>query len=182
MPFFESLTHDQRENIISLPYRVGLWVSRCDDTGGDQSDIQETRALHSILYAFAEDMFGSEDMQKVMSATLSRKDDWQKWGAELKSVPADCEAAINVINEHDRKDANVFRNHLIEIGEAVALAFHEEIQTSFVKRLKMYFEFISAKSKRKSTRGPQTFDEYTRISDSERKALSALAQSLGALY
>ncbi len=180
MTFLDKLTEDQRETIISLPYRAGLWVSRSDAEGGAEAEAKELQALSGIVHAFAEEMFGSEVMQHIMSATLKKKDQWPRWAEKIAAVPEDCRIAVDVIAEYgDLKDVNVFRNHLMEIGEAVALAFREgPPRRSFLATLRARIAYSASRKAGKK----KSFEQFMRISPGERKALAALAESLGASY
>src|SRR5688572_231681 len=99
MSFLDSLTPDQRKIIVSLPYRVGLWVSDSDNSGGEEANANEVQALSNILHGFAEEMFGSETMQYIMSETLAKRDQWQEWSKDVAAVPSDCRLAIDVLKE-----------------------------------------------------------------------------------
>ena len=179
MSILERLTPDQKNTLVSLPYRAGLWISQSDSSGGEEAEREELQALSNIIHAFAEEMFGSENMQRIISATLTNKDQWPRWAENVKSVPTDCRLAIDVIAEYgDPKDVNVFRTHIMEIAEAVALAFQESYPESLIGRLKAYLAWRS--SLRKKIISVQSFEEFLRISDSERNALYTLAQALKA--
>jgi hypothetical protein len=183
MTFLNRLTPEQKDTLISLPYRVGLWVSQADASGGTESDAREQQALSAILHGFAEEMFGSETMQHIISGTLAAKDRWPAWAERVDNVPRDCEFAMDLIVEFaDAKDAAVFRNHLMEIGEAIALAFREDTQASFVQTIKDFIAFTLSAPKTKSAGSRRTFSEFLRISPSERKALITIAQALGTTY
>jgi hypothetical protein len=182
MSFLDQLTADQRDMIVSLPYRVGLWVSDSDKSGGGDASMEEMQALSGIIHGFADEMFGSEVMQQIISETISKKSRWGEWAKTVNEVPEDCRFAIDVIKEKtSNKDATVFRNHLMEIGEAVAMAFHEERAKGI--SIGAYFSYLFGKlTGRRGARSATSFSDYLRISVSEHKALAALAQALGAAY
>jgi hypothetical protein len=181
MTFLDQLSFDQKEMLISLPYRVGLWIGRSDMTGGDKAEEKELNALSSIIRGFAEEIFGSENMQHIISGTMARKEQWPVWAKDINSVPEDCRMAVEVMAQHtDAKDVRVFRNHLMEIGEAVALAFHENmLPDSFLGKAKIYLNYYFSGFKKGPKGRKRSFDEYLRISPVERKALNMLAKSLG---
>lgn len=181
MTFLDQLTEDQRNTIISLPYRVGLWVSDADKDGGVEATQHELQALSNIIHGFAEEMFGSETMQHIMSQTLAQKARWAEWKGNIKSVPEDCRIAVDIISEHtDPKDVAVFRMQLMEIGEAVAVAFHENDRSS---RFTAYIAYISSQFGKKAQRWrARSFNDFLRISINEHKALITLEKALGAAY
>lgn len=181
MSFLDNLTASQREMVISLPYRVGLWVSGSDLVGGGDSVQRELQALTAVLHGFAEETFGSETIQRIISETLKRRDKWAHWATQMDSVPEDCETAIDLMRDHsDLKDVNAFRNHLMEIGEAVALAFQEDASGSRLVSYIAYWKFSLRKGA--VARRKKSFREFLRISVDEHRALRALAQALGTSY
>jgi hypothetical protein len=183
--FLKNLDEADQTLIVSLPYRAGLWVSKSDASGGAEADAREAQALSSILHAYAEDVFGAEDLQHIISATLARKAEWPQWAAQVETTPQDCQKAVYIMSQHtDEKTVRAFRAQLIEIGEAVALAFHERTDSMpFNARLKIYgayYKSVGAALLQK--RRWRSLNEFLSISLPERKALRSIARALGAVY
>ena len=180
----EDLTPDQRLNIVSLPYRAGLWISVSDQTGGNKADAKELLALSNIISGFASQVFGSELLQYVMQETVNRKGEWEKWTAHIENVPKEAESAIEVLRAHaPENEVNAYVTRLMEIAEAVALAFREYENMTFSDQLKVYGLYILSALKGKFGSGPtKTFDQFLRISLEERRALNILAASMGTKY
>lgn len=184
MNFLDQLTETQKDMLVSLPYRVGLWISQSDDAGGDESDEQELQTLSNIINGFARDVFSSEMLQYIMAETLGQQDKWEDWAHNVDHAPTDCALAIDIIKTFGTdKDVAAFQNHMMEIGEAVAMAFSEyELQQGsgqFIAHMKFHIENFKAtlgKTKKKSIR------EFLSISSKERQALSTLAEALGTTY
>ena len=49
MKMLEKLPEDVQRLIISLPYRVGCFISASDQSGGDSADVAEQNALRKLL-------------------------------------------------------------------------------------------------------------------------------------
>ena len=179
MDFFSRLTAHQADTVIRLPYRVGLWVSRSDRTGGTEANLKELEALSAILHGFAEETFGAEIVQHIISATIRKKDEWLDWRERLETVPGECRDAMDILREHASvKDAAAFRNHIMEIAEAVAIAFREESGggSMFGAAIRYLGYVLFGKSGNRAV----SFREFANISADERKALAAIAQALEA--
>lgn len=185
MNFLDVLTADQRDLLVSLPYRVGLYVSESDKTGGNTSDEQEMVALDSIITGYAREVFGSETVQYVISETVNRKSEWPRWSTNLDGVQVECHRAIDILSEHvDPKEVSAFKAHLVEIGESVALAFREYGKsTPIMDKMKMYIHYYKSKSHAaKANKPAKTWDQFLNISLDERKALCNIAHALGTSY
>ena len=184
MSFLDDLPHDQKELLISLPYRVGVWLSHCDDEGGDESDEEEKRALASIINGFTRDVFGSEVVQYIMMETLQQQEKWEKWAEDTDHILEDCQKAIDILNEvEDEKEVSAFKQRLIEIAEAVALAFREYDSLDFMTKMKVYMLYYKERYKAsKKNRAYKTLDQFLNISLKERQALYSLANTLGVHY
>lgn len=176
MTFLDKLTPDQRSLIIRLPYRIGLWVSQSDTSGGREAVESEGQALSNILHAFAEDVFGSETLQYIMSETIRQKSEWASWNTQVDLVPGECGDAITLMREFgEPKDVKALKNHLMEIAGAVALAFREEDSSrSFFAALSLYISHLFSGSGRKRRR----FGDFLNISTSESEAVGAIADAL----
>lgn len=183
--FLTQLSPAQQTMIVSLPYRIGLLVSRSDASGGTEAEARELKALSSILHAYAEDVFGAEDLQHIISATIARKDEWPRWAAQLDTALDDCTQALDIIRSHtDEKTVRAFRGQLIEIGEAVALAFHEiQPQQPLLDRIKTYIVYFKASfAAPPQNRRWRSMSEFLSISLQERAALGSIARALGSVY
>lgn len=181
MTTLDELMPEERSLITALPYRVGLWISRVDSTGGDEAADQELTALSNIIHGFAHDVFGSEFVQHVMIETLARKGEWAAWDHDLETIPAECVQALEILRPHiDEKELKTYAARLMEIAEAVALAFREyESMEKFSDKLDVYLAYWTAKLKSMLAKKPlRSFDQFLSISMSERKALMRIADSL----
>jgi hypothetical protein len=185
MSFLDDIQPEKRDMLVSLPYRVGLWVSQSDSSGGDAANTEELTALSNIISGYAEEVFGAETVQHIISETVRKKSEWPRWGASLGDVIADCRNAVDILSEVvDVKEVNAFRHHLVEIGEAVALAFREyDPNQSVVAKLPLYVTYYLGKMKALQNKKPyKSFDEFLNISANERRALTTLAQALDTPY
>lgn len=184
MKFLRQLSPDQYGGIVSLPYRVGLWMSRSDSTGGDEADQQELLALESILIGFTQEVFGSELVQYIMSETVAQQERWAGWDSDLDKVPQECVQALKILERHaDEKEVSAFRQRLLEIAEAVALAFRESDELKGLERLKLYARYYTGAMKARAQKQNYiSFERYLNISKAEREALHTLSEALGMSY
>lgn len=181
MNFLDKINANHKDMIVRLPYRVGLWVSRSDVSGGPESEAHELQALSNIIHGFSEEVFGSETIQYIMHETIKRKNEWERWGDGLERVPDDCRKAIDVMREFaDEKDANAFKVRLLEIGEAVALAFREDDVDKPVSKFSALGRYAIYKLTAKGKNKAQSFEEFLNVSAGERKALEAISDALEA--
>jgi hypothetical protein len=180
----DTLTEAQKEALISLPYRAGLWVSLSDSAGGEDAGYQERQALESILSGFAAEMFGSELVQQVMTQAIAARERWPAWAGNLSTVEEDCRFAVDFLARRgESKDLNAFRNHLLEIAQAVAQAHSEYGQASAWDKMRHYGTYFAGRVGMKAGGGrTRTLNEYLSVSAGERKALRALAKALGTTY
>ncbi len=183
MTILNVLSDDQRDNIVSLPYRVGIWISESDHSGGDHSDAREIQALGNILNAFSEELFGAETVQHIISETLKRQKEWPAWSKNIKNIEQDCRLAIDVLyHKIDKKEVNAFKQYLFEIGEAVALAFREYDATQPpLEKLPTYTAYWLARMKAgMQGKTYKSLDQFLNISPAERKTLAALVKAMNA--
>lgn len=185
MTVLDQLSDAQRLLIASLPYRVGLWVSHSDSSGGENSEQQERDVLKNLIHGFSNEVFGSELLQYIMADTVAQQDKWLEWEKDIEDIPEECEAAVDILRSYvDDKDVNAYTTRLMEIGEAVALAFREhDYNLSPFKKAKLYLEYLYLRQRAKKHQ-PQvhSFEQFLYISPHERRALSIIAKRLGALY
>ncbi len=182
MTVLDQMSDAQRSLISSLPYRVGLWVSKSDSSGGDDADDSELAVLESLIHGFSGEVFGSELLQYIMADTLAQKDKWPGWADTLEDVPQDCEMAVGMLRDFvDEKEVKAYARRLMEIAEAVALAFREQsTDLSIIEKAQLYMSyfFYVVQTKKHQPR-VRSFDEFLYISPHERKAINEIAARIG---
>ena len=107
--------------------------------------------------------------------------DWQNWHGNIARVPEECRQAVKLLAERvERKHVMSFKNNLIEIAFAVAMAFREYSDSTpaiekFTLHLGYYWQRFNAK---RQNRIPLTLAESLNISTTEQKAIKALTGAL----
>lgn len=120
------LSPSDRELLVRLPWRVGMWVSACDSAGGGEASEAESRALRNIIVGFVEDSCKGEVVQRLMEETVSRRSEWSSWEGDLDQVPQECRIGVDSLsNVLSPRDLSSFKSNLLEIGLAVASAWNE---------------------------------------------------------
>ena len=175
----------ERELLVALPYRAGLWLSRCDDTGGADSDEAEINALRSIIISFAEDFLKSEFVEEIMKETVSRRDCWPEWEKDTDGVPDECTKAVEMVAAQlEEKNTTAFKRNLIQIAMTVALAYRElDEGMALIEKMKIYLRYYRQRLLA-AVKNQQilSLDEYLNISRAEHAALSQLSAALRMEY
>jgi hypothetical protein len=171
--------------LIKLPYRVGLYISLSDKTGGGKADEAELRALEQVVTYYVEDFCKSEFAQAIMLETLQNKHDWPNWQADIERVPEDCKKVFDaLLDQIDVKDYVAFKNNLLEIAIAVAMAYREfDSSEPWVERFKVYLAILIQRIKL-TLKGESLppVDQMLNISRDEKMAINLLADTLGIEY
>ena len=93
--------------------------------------------------------------------------------------------ALDILYESvDEKEVNAFKNHLLEIGESVALAFREYgKETPFMDKVKIFFTYHMEKRQADKRGIPyKNWEQFLNISLDERNALRSVAKALDTVY
>ncbi len=123
---FERLTQAQVDTIISLPYRAGVYVSYSDISGGWDAQEKELQALTGILRAYSEDFCKEGLAQKVLMDCLCARGHWPAWSKGIDALPAQASESIALLAPYfPPEDLEQFKEVLVEIALAVAMAFRE---------------------------------------------------------
>ncbi len=181
MAFLEQFSAGERDLIVSLPYRAGLWVSALDSTGGRQANEQETKALEAIIHRKGRGMFESAFVHEVMVDAITRRDEWKDWAHRLDSVVGDCEKAVVLIGKKlIRRDVDAYRQNIMHITVEVAKAFREfDLKESVLVRLWACIRLALDKMIGIARGEEYESEALLNISYEEDIALSKIAMSLG---
>ncbi|PZP57205.1 MAG: hypothetical protein DI586_01030 [Micavibrio aeruginosavorus] len=171
----DQFPEDTYRTLIALPYRVGLYVSQSDRTGGKSSETQELAALENVVTFYVEDTLKSEFAQTIMLATLQHKAYWPEWSAETESVPQECKTITDyLVNIIDERKLESFKSNLLEIAITVAQAYQESAQdVSIFGKIKHALSFRSEKI------AADDNIEHINISAAEKIAINKLAEMMG---
>lgn len=180
MAFLEQFSEADRQLMVRLPYRAGLWVSASDSTGDQQADAQEHKALADIIERRARGMFKSAFVHEVLAETYGQKEHWREWGDMLDQVPAECSRVGALLEDkllpHDMAG---YQQTIMIIARDVARAFREFDQNSsaaerFMTTLRIQIDKLIG-----AVRGEQYESEsLLNISVQEDLALGTLSEAL----
>jgi hypothetical protein len=181
MAFLEKFSADEKEMLVSLPYRAGLWVSRADDAGAPEAGDKEAVTLEKIIIEKSRGMFESAFAHEVMAEICGRRGDWPRWGDSVDDVPATCEKARTAIaaklGDHD---LDGYRQNIMAIAVAVAEAFREfDFTTPLPARIMTYMKLALDRLIGKLSGQEYESNDILNVSYKEDVALAALAKSLG---
>lgn len=181
MAYLDHFSADQRELLIKLPYRAGLWISASDTTGGDESQEAEKQALANIVRGFTEDFLKSEFVEEVMRESVQHRAEWDGWSHNVEAIPEEVRRGIEIAALYiDHKQLSAFKHSLIDVAMTVAMAYREfDDTTPFAVQMRIYSKYWIEylKSYVKKTQ-PPIMDQYLNISADEHKALDQLSDAL----
>lgn len=178
VPFsiFKSLPPEEQSLLVSLPYRVGYWISQSDQRGGKEASHAEMVALETIVISFIEDFCKSEFVEGLMGRTMKAKSEWPSWQAGIEKLPQECQAALASLRPYlDRDTFESFKHNLFDIALNVAQAYQEDESASFRDKFIYWKSCLAARLKRQPL---PDFESIRRISVQEAKALVKLASIL----
>lgn len=159
---------NDRAMMVALPYRIGLFVSHADTTGGWEAQEREMQTLTTILRSYAEDFCKSPFAQGLLLQTLAQRTEWVRWSQGLDHVPGECVAAMyDLRGVLDAKEIKSFQGQMMDIAFAVAQAFREEHKNNMPKG-----------SWLGRLLGQENRAAHENVSTAEREALSRLADAL----
>lgn len=117
----------ERDLLISLPYRVGIWMSHSDDEAGEKDDSRERTALASSIEGYAK-ASGKTPLfiREICQAMIGKRDYWPEWEATALDILADCERAADILRDKtDSQARKHYKRLLIVIASRIAGAYGE---------------------------------------------------------
>ena len=179
-PLLEPIPASELENLISLPYRVGIWISEADDEDGEWDDEEEHDALQGILNEIADLHADTPIVQALCQETVRAQESWGVWHNHIFTILEDSARAIHVLDTHvSRQCARNFRAALLEIATTVAQAwgeFGEDFASQSTQNpLKSLAKSVIGKFRKLSTTDK---NHPANISPAEHSLLSRLHEAL----
>jgi hypothetical protein len=126
MPDMDKFSEEEAILLVSLPLRVGKWMSEADDEEGGHDDEQEDEALNEILSQFARMQIGTAFTGEIAKQVMENKDLWPGWSDQIFTVIRDGENAVRLIESKlGKSKAKNYRLMLLKIARHVAKAADE---------------------------------------------------------
>ena len=120
------LSEEEALQVISLPYKAGMWISHADDVDGEADDINEMKALERGIPQLAQLHEGSVLVQEVASEITRLKDYWGKWENECFHIIKQAPDIVDLVKKQfGVADAKEYRAFTMELGKMVAQAASE---------------------------------------------------------
>lgn len=176
----ETLSKEEINLLIRLPYRIGYWMSLYDKRGGESSNKAELQALETMIISYTQDTCKSEFVQQIMEKTVRHRSEWSLWQQNIDSLPCEIEEAYKILaRQLTVNEIGYFHRNLTEIAVIVAQAFREEYDNdddSFTNQSAMAsFPFIGVFFANKKGNSMEEIDStHVNISEYEREALRIL--------
>jgi hypothetical protein len=173
---FSQLSPDDEKILIALPYRVGLYVSFSDVTGGWEAQERELQSLTGILREFSEDFYKTEFAQKVLRECLQSRSQWPSLSQSVDGVPLEADRMIRMLGPmFIPEELNQFKDVLMDIALSVAMAFREDDDGNQEQDRPIVREILSRLGSILSEKDPL---DHINISESERRAITMLARAI----
>jgi hypothetical protein len=171
---FSQLSPADEDVMVSLPYRIGLYVSHADVTGGWDAQDSEIQSLTGILRDYSNDFCKTELSQKVLMDCLASRAKWPSWSQDVDQVPAQIGQIITTLESMlSEKELSGFCDVLTDIGIAVAMAFREGGEEAGERPLVR--EILARLGTVLSEKDPL---DHINISESERSALKKITRAM----
>ena len=180
--YLANLSPEIRDMLIRLPYRVGLYISESDQTGGKESSDVERLALENIVSFYVEDTVKSEFSHQIMNQTLASRKEWASWGEGINTLPEECFKVFDTLTGIiDINDVFSFKQNLLEVAIVVAEAYREfDKSAGAIQKLQVYLTLLLRRIRSVFTgEGMQSNEALLNISAKEKSAIKLLADTLG---
>lgn len=175
----QEFTPEERALLVSVPYRVGMWVSNIDDIAGSmRDDRREQQTLQIAINKLAKNHRKMPFASAVMLAIEAAKNSWAQWnnGAEESLVLSDLEKALKAVeNSESKRDLSEYKHAVWQIAVVVAQAYDEGKDPDNEMHVNNFFEWVGGMMTK-----PKLKKQPDNISAAEKGALKKLQAVLKA--
>jgi hypothetical protein len=148
MTNLSEFSNEERNLLISIPYRVGLWISESDDnTKSKFDDKRERQALEGTITRLAGLHRKMPFAAAIMKDIESNKSVWPTWQAQAAEdvVLADCQKAIELCRTKCSKvEQAQYKQTVWQTGLIVAQAYGEQIDPDNEMHADRFFAWVAS--------------------------------------
>lgn len=148
MADLSNFTNDERALIVSIPYRIGVWVSNVDDnTGSKIDDRDERKALEATISALANKSNKIPFAAAVMKDVENNKSIWPTWdnAAAEDLVLNDLRQAITLCQSKvGAAELKQYKQTIWKVSLVVAQAYGEHVDPDNEMHVDRFFQWIGS--------------------------------------
>lgn len=148
MADLSKFTNEERGFIVSVPYRVGIWISNVDDNeNSKRDDRQEQKALEATIAGLATKNGKIPFAAAVMKAVEQNRSSWPAWsaGADEEKVLGDVQKALALCKSKvGGKEFNQYKQTIWRVGIVVAQAYGEQIDPDNEMHVNNFFKWMGS--------------------------------------
>lgn len=178
----DALSITDRQLLVALPYRAGMWMSASDEEGGYISDDIEA---HALVTRLEERLHNAESdfVRSITAQTLKNRHRWLSWSQGLHKVPEECGRAATLSRQTFGEDASrEYRHFILEIARGVAQAYREKDTQISGRDIMNPARFVRKLAIRLyDSLGGDFASHPANVSEDEEEALSRLSSALDLL-
>ena len=168
MAGFSDFSEEEKLLVVSIPYRVGMWVSNADDNENTKHDDKiEAKALEEAMTRIAGKTTRSF-ASSIISHTLKSKKAWKTWRAQSdeKSVLEDLAQVLEICKAHlSKEQISEYKKLVWNLALVVARSYGEHIDPDNEMHVNRFFGKLLGKG------NPQKAEN---ISEIEKETLKKL--------
>lgn len=119
---------ESQDLLVGLFYRVGLWISRVDDTDEEEtSETVEYEQLFRVLTKIAKTESNPLLVREMAEEAARQKQSWSRWAKSEDILLEDISRGLNLLKGQGvEAEISSFRKALMFIGTSVARAYRED--------------------------------------------------------
>ncbi len=178
MSYFNDFLQEELDLVLSIPVRVGFWISHSEDVEGTSRDDEKERlALEKVLSVIQDKTARDSFTHEIVSAALDHKELWQAWEKSAFNVLQDIPKAIGLVRDRLPEDAlRGYQKAVYYIANIVAQAACEQGGEDDLSKEMMGGGLFSKILDRLSVKTDMSTPDN--VSAAEKAALQKLQQSL----
>ena len=165
---------DEQAALISVFYKIGIWMSHIDDSGEDAADVEEEQTLINVLETVAKSYKAIPLISEMATEAINQESNHVRWGAQANDAVVDAVRVGEILKSRLSADElNAYKKACLHVATAVAAAveeneFGEAAQVGLGEKIGRFFSNLKGGS----------LKEEMNISPTEDSALTDLANAL----
>ncbi|MES2728622.1 MAG: hypothetical protein V4621_00805 [Pseudomonadota bacterium] len=122
-----AFSSSEKAHLMSLFYRVGVWISHADDAGAEIADAVEAAMLTRLLQKVVDNPARTALVRDIAAEALRQRGNWARWAAQIDTFIPDAQQGVRILKPVCGQDEVMdFIYGLRALGEAVAMASDED--------------------------------------------------------
>ncbi len=137
---------DEQAALVSVFYKIGIWMSHIDDSGEEAADTEEEQTLINVLETVAKTYKAIPIINAMATEAINQESNHARWAKQSDNAVVEAVRTAEILKSRlSGEELNAYKKACLHVATAVAAAveeneFGEAAQVGLGEKIGRFFQ------------------------------------------